>query len=188
MDHWLKFLSLQLSIRFSNFCSHIHFNGPWWWEASHIPVSQGTARGAGEDHPKEQRRPHRNLRHKARLGPRRGAGGKRDDFSYGFLAPLRCARCEYRRGPHCGDKSLPKRASSRAPLGELRSQIIDLRNGRPSRRSPWRNHHCHRYAIYSKPKGDPWLEAKHMPLGTHDFKARAWEAANDKARRLNWIV
>ena len=70
--------------------------------------------------------------------------GKRDDFSYGFLAPLRCARCEYRRDPHCGEKRLSKRASSRAPLGELRSQIIDLRNGRPSRRSPWRNHHCHR--------------------------------------------
>ena len=44
------------------------------------------------------------------------------------------------------------------------------------------------YAIYSKPKGDPWLEAKHMPLSTYDFKARAWEAAKDKARRLNWIV
>jgi hypothetical protein len=44
------------------------------------------------------------------------------------------------------------------------------------------------YAIYSKPKGEPWLKAKHMPLGTHDFKARAWDTANDKARKLRWIV
>jgi hypothetical protein len=40
----------------------------------------------------------------------------------------------------------------------------------------------------SKPKGEPWLKAKHMPLGTHDFKARAWDTANDKARKLRWIV
>ena len=44
------------------------------------------------------------------------------------------------------------------------------------------------YAIYSKPKGEPWLKAQHMPLGTHDFKARAWDAANDKARKLRWIA
>ena len=44
------------------------------------------------------------------------------------------------------------------------------------------------YAIYSKPRGEPWLEAQHMPLGTHDFKARAWDAANDKARKLRWIA
>jgi len=37
------------------------------------------------------------------------------------------------------------------------------------------------YATYSKPKGETWLKTQHMPLGTGDFKARAWDVANDKA-------
>ena len=44
------------------------------------------------------------------------------------------------------------------------------------------------YALYTKPSGERQLKAQHMPLGTHDFKARAWQAANDKARELGWIV
>ena len=44
------------------------------------------------------------------------------------------------------------------------------------------------YAIYTKPKDSPQLKAQHMPLGTNEFKARAWQAANDKARDLGWIV
>jgi hypothetical protein len=44
------------------------------------------------------------------------------------------------------------------------------------------------YALYTKPSGEPQLKAQHMPLGTHEFKARAWQAANDKARELGWIV
>jgi hypothetical protein len=32
------------------------------------------------------------------------------------------------------------------------------------------------------------LKAQDMPLGTHQSKARAWQAANDKARELGWIV
>jgi hypothetical protein len=44
------------------------------------------------------------------------------------------------------------------------------------------------YAIYSKPKGDPWLNVQGLPTGTHEVKAHAWQAAVDKARDLGWIV
>jgi hypothetical protein len=27
-----------------------------------------------------------------------------------------------------------------------------------------------------------------VPIGTHEFRARAWGAANGKARELGWIV
>jgi hypothetical protein len=35
---------------------------------------------------------------------------------------------------------------------------------------------------------EPWLKAQGMPNGTHEFKAQAWHAANNKARELGWIV
>jgi hypothetical protein len=40
-------------------------------------------------------------------------------------------------------------------------------------------------AIYHIPEDEPRLVAKAMPIGTHEFKARAWRAANDKARRVD---
>jgi len=43
-------------------------------------------------------------------------------------------------------------------------------------------------AIYMKPKGEPWIKAAGVPTGTHEFRARAWTAANGKARELEWIV
>jgi hypothetical protein len=44
------------------------------------------------------------------------------------------------------------------------------------------------YALYTKPSDEPQLKAQYMPLGTRQFKAPAWQAANDKARELGWIV
>jgi len=43
------------------------------------------------------------------------------------------------------------------------------------------------YAIYSKPDGEPWITARHVPED-HGFRARAWIAACAKARELGWIV
>jgi hypothetical protein len=43
-------------------------------------------------------------------------------------------------------------------------------------------------AIYYIPEDESRLVARAMPIGTHEFKARAWRAANDKARELGWIV
>ena len=43
------------------------------------------------------------------------------------------------------------------------------------------------YAIYSKPDGEPWITGRHVP-DDHQFRARAWIAANAKARELGWIV
>ena len=43
-------------------------------------------------------------------------------------------------------------------------------------------------AIYMKSKGEPWIKAAGVPTGTHEFRARAWGAANGKARELGWIV
>ena len=43
-------------------------------------------------------------------------------------------------------------------------------------------------AIYMKPKGEPWIKAAGVPTGTDEFRARAWGAANGKARELGWIV
>jgi hypothetical protein len=44
------------------------------------------------------------------------------------------------------------------------------------------------HAIYVKPKGEPWIKTAGVPTGTHEFRARAWGAANGKARELGWIV
>ena len=43
-------------------------------------------------------------------------------------------------------------------------------------------------AVYLKPNGEPWIKAAGVPTGTHEFRARAWGAANGKARELGWIV
>ena len=43
-------------------------------------------------------------------------------------------------------------------------------------------------AVYYKPRDEPQLIAKGTPSGNYRFLARAWKAANDKARELGWIV
>ena len=43
-------------------------------------------------------------------------------------------------------------------------------------------------AVYFKPRGQPYLVAKDAPIGTQEFRTRAWEMANAKARELGWIV
>ena len=43
-------------------------------------------------------------------------------------------------------------------------------------------------AVYFRPRGQPYLVAKDPPVGTQEFRTRAWEAANAKARELGWIV
>jgi len=48
--------------------------------------------------------------------------------------------------------------------------------------------HDHVSCIYLKPKGEPWIKAAGIPTGTHEFRARAWGAANGKARELGWVV
>jgi hypothetical protein len=45
------------------------------------------------------------------------------------------------------------------------------------------------YAIYSKPSDQPQLILqRRRPTKDHTLLARAWQAANDKARELGWIV
>ena len=43
-------------------------------------------------------------------------------------------------------------------------------------------------AVYFKPRGMPYIVAKDTPVGTHDFRGRAWQTAIAKARQLGWIV
>jgi hypothetical protein len=43
-------------------------------------------------------------------------------------------------------------------------------------------------AVYYKLPNEPQLIAKGTPSGNYKFLARAWQAANDKARELGWIV
>jgi hypothetical protein len=43
-------------------------------------------------------------------------------------------------------------------------------------------------AVYFKPRGKPYIVAKNPPVGTQEFISRAWDAANEKARELGWIV
>jgi hypothetical protein len=38
------------------------------------------------------------------------------------------------------------------------------------------------------PSGQQYFVAMNTPVGTQDFKTRAWEAANERARKLGWIV
>jgi len=42
-------------------------------------------------------------------------------------------------------------------------------------------------AVYFKPGGRPYLVAKDPPIGSREFRERAWEVANAKARELGWI-
>ena len=48
--------------------------------------------------------------------------------------------------------------------------------------------------IYTKPENTPWLmvtkleDDRTAPIKQAEFLARAWVAANDKARELGWIV
>jgi hypothetical protein len=45
------------------------------------------------------------------------------------------------------------------------------------------------WAIYAKPSDQPQLILKRpRPTKEHQLLARAWQAANDKARELGWIV
>jgi hypothetical protein len=47
---------------------------------------------------------------------------------------------------------------------------------------------------YRRVDSSPWLLASNMrddlnsPVSRHTFRARAWIAANDKARELGWLV
>jgi len=47
---------------------------------------------------------------------------------------------------------------------------------------------------YRKVRDTPWLVASDIrddpdsPISKYTFRARAWTAANDKARELGWIV
>ena len=43
-------------------------------------------------------------------------------------------------------------------------------------------------AVYFKPRGMPYIVAKDTPIGSQEFRARAWQAAVAKARQLGWIV
>jgi hypothetical protein len=42
--------------------------------------------------------------------------------------------------------------------------------------------------VYRKSDDQPQLAVKGAPHGNYNFLARAWQAANDKARELGWIV
>jgi hypothetical protein len=45
------------------------------------------------------------------------------------------------------------------------------------------------FAIYHKPTSEPWLKLKQRTLTKdHVLYARAFKAANDKARELGWIA
>ena len=44
------------------------------------------------------------------------------------------------------------------------------------------------HSVYHKPEDQPQLIVKGTPRGNYDFLAQAWQAANDKARELGWIV
>ena len=43
-------------------------------------------------------------------------------------------------------------------------------------------------AVYFKPRGQPYLVAKNPLIGSREFRERAWEMANAKARELGWIA
>jgi hypothetical protein len=44
------------------------------------------------------------------------------------------------------------------------------------------------HSVHHKPGEQPQLIVKGTPRGNYDFLARAWQAANEKARELGWIV
>jgi hypothetical protein len=43
-------------------------------------------------------------------------------------------------------------------------------------------------SVYHKLEQQPQLMVKGTPRGNYDFLDRAWQAANEKARELGWIV
>lgn len=50
------------------------------------------------------------------------------------------------------------------------------------------------YSVTYRKRNEPWLFAseisdeKNSPISRWTFRARAWTAANEKARELGWIV
>jgi hypothetical protein len=44
------------------------------------------------------------------------------------------------------------------------------------------------HSVHHMPSDQPQLIVKGTPNGNYDFLAQAWEAANNKARELGWIV
>ena len=44
------------------------------------------------------------------------------------------------------------------------------------------------HSVYHKPEDQPQLIVKGTPHGNYDFLSQAWQAANDRARELGWIV
>jgi len=50
------------------------------------------------------------------------------------------------------------------------------------------------YSVTYRKRDEPWLHASDIrddndsPISKFTFRARAWTAANDKARELGWIV
>ena len=44
------------------------------------------------------------------------------------------------------------------------------------------------HSVHHMPEDQPQLIVKGTPHGNYDFLAQAWQAANDKARELGWIV
>ena len=44
------------------------------------------------------------------------------------------------------------------------------------------------YHVHHKSEDQPQLIVKGTPQGNYNFLAQAWQAANDKARELGWIV
>jgi len=50
------------------------------------------------------------------------------------------------------------------------------------------------YSVTYRKRGEPWLlssdirDDKNSPISKFTFRARAWTAANEKARELGWIV
>jgi hypothetical protein len=43
-------------------------------------------------------------------------------------------------------------------------------------------------AVYFRPRGQSYIVAKATPVGSQDFRTRAWQIAVAKARQLGWIV
>ena len=50
------------------------------------------------------------------------------------------------------------------------------------------------YSVTYRKRDEPWLHAsnirddKDSPISKFTFRARAWAAANEKARELEWII
>jgi hypothetical protein len=44
------------------------------------------------------------------------------------------------------------------------------------------------HSVYHRPEEQPQLIVKRTPRGNYGFLTQAWQAANEKARELGWIV